>query len=76
MIGQYRIFVERATEDEVIDALIFAGYSERDLDYIILDSEGRNGGVEMTAEFDTTLNAENFIYELELEGFDVTVFEY
>ena len=72
----FNIFVERATEDEVIDALIFAGYSERDLDFIILDTERRNGGVEMTAEFDTTLNAENFIYELEVEGFDVTVFEY
>ncbi len=72
----FNIFVERATEDEVINALIFAGYSERDLDFIILDTERRNGGVEMTAEFDTTLNAENFIYELEVEGFDVTVFEY
>ena len=73
---QYYVFVERASKDEVIDALIFAGYSERDLDYIILDSESRNGGVEMTVEFDTTLNADNFIYELELEGFNVSVFEY
>ena len=73
---QYNVFVERASEDEVIDALIFAGYSENDLDYIILDSESRNGGVEMSLEFDTTANAENFISQLELEGFNVTVFEY
>lgn len=73
---QYNVFVERASEDEVIDALIFAGYSERDLDYIIIDSESRNGGVNMTVEFDTTLNADYFIYELELEGFNVSVFEY
>mgnify|MGYP003657882711 CR=1 FL=1 len=67
---EYYIFIENAIEPEIMNYLNDAGYSDRDLDFIVQRVRETSGGIGLTCEFDTTRNAENFVYELEL-GFDV-----
>tara|TARA_R110001599_G_scaffold47097_1_gene137066 strand:+ start:169 stop:399 length:231 start_codon:yes stop_codon:yes gene_type:complete len=75
MRGLFNIFVENAIEPEIFNYLNDAGYSDRDLDFIVQEVRETAGGTELICEFDTTLNAENFVYELELEYGRVSVFE-
>tara|TARA_R110000765_G_scaffold242278_1_gene344930 strand:- start:133 stop:360 length:228 start_codon:yes stop_codon:yes gene_type:complete len=72
---QYQIFVENAIEPEIMNYLNDAGYSDNDLYFIIQGVGEASGGTELICEFDTTLNADNFVYELELEYGRVSVFE-
>ena len=72
MVETY-IFVERAGESEIIEAMLDEGYSENDLDYIIFNTVEVSGGTELHCEFDTQRNAQAFIFELEGAGFDVQI---
>ena len=69
----YYIFVERAGKAEIMNAMLDEGYSILDWSFMVIDSIEKSGGTEMTCEFDTKRNAENFIYELEIAGFEVEV---
>lgn len=72
---EYNIFVEGAGKAEIKDAMLYAGYSLSDWSFIVIDEIETAGGTELLVEFDTSFNGDNFVYELELAGFTVSVFE-
>ena len=72
---EYNIFVEGAGKAEIMNAMLYAGYSMLEWSFIVIEQIEKAGGTELIVEFDTSFNGDNFVYELELAGFSVSVFE-
>ena len=60
------VFVANATLAEVADIITGILYEIGSDDYAVLTSENKAGGVEMEVEFDTMLQYDEFIYELDM----------
>ena len=72
MVTTY-IFVEGAGKAEIMNAMLDEGYSILDWSFMVFDTIEVSGGTELHCEFDTTRNAQAFVFELEGAGFDVQI---
>jgi len=70
---EYNIFVEGAGKAEIMNAMLYAGYSILEWSFIVIDEIETAGGTELIVEFDTSFNGDNFVDELEIAGFEVEV---
>jgi len=77
MIVEANVFVERASKGDVINAVSLI-LTLMDLpDDTIVDIQSKAGGVEMDVEFPSTLDYEQFVFDLEdIMGSSVTTFMY
>jgi hypothetical protein len=72
MVTTY-IFVERAGEAEIMNAMLDEGYSILDWSFMVFNTIEVSGGTELHCEFDNHRNAQAFVFELEGAGFDVQI---
>tara|TARA_R110000803_G_C11793039_1_gene298315 strand:- start:46 stop:273 length:228 start_codon:yes stop_codon:yes gene_type:complete len=73
---EYHIFVEGATIKEVQRDMYDRGYDTMEWAMIIDSHADFADGVELVCSFTDERYAEDFIYELEQEGFDVIVIDF
>jgi len=65
------IFVEGAGKAEIMNAMLDEGYTILEWSFIVFDAVEVSGGTELHCEFDNSVNAQDFIFELERAGFYV-----
>tara|TARA_R110000744_G_scaffold226768_1_gene345120 strand:- start:2213 stop:2431 length:219 start_codon:yes stop_codon:yes gene_type:complete len=67
------IFVELASEAEIMNAVLDEGYTMLDWSFMVFDVIEVREGTELHCEFDNHQDAQAFVFLLEKAGFDVEV---